>query len=328
MLHLLSFVAGAAMVIGAVADAVWTVLWTERAGGPLSSRLIASVWRRCLASFSGHHTALSLVGPVSVALVLLLWIALVWAGWFLIFSTSDTSVVDAVTGAPGTAVDRLYYAGYTIFTLGNGDMAPNGPSWQIATVLATANGLVLITLGITYLVSVLGALVGKRAFASRVNGLGQSPEQFVVAAWDGRSFAGLDLVLNSLAVDLNRLSTQHLAYPVIHYFHSAVRAQSTAVAVAVLDEAVMLLRLGVAPEARPSHAVLASVASAVSAYLDTLTGGDVSPADTAPPPPSLDVVGRNGVPIVEDATYAGSVGAADDRRRRLRGLVDSDGWTW
>lgn len=325
---LISLSLGLVVLLALIVDAGWTTLWPDRSGGPLSSRLAAFVWRNASGLLAGRHTALSLLGPTVLSLVLLLWVVLLWLGWYLIFSSVETSVVDAVTRETASGFDRFYFVGYTIFTLGNGDFAPNGAAWQLATVLATASGLILVTLAITYLISVLSAVVNKRTFAARVHAMAETPEDFVVKTWDGGAFTGLDLVLSSLAEDLTRLATQHLAYPVIHYYHPSGRRGSAAVAVAVLDETVTILTAGVDSPARPARAVLRSVRGAVEGYLETLSGGSIRWSDADPALPDLDGVRVAGIPTVDDTDYHAERDQARDRRRKLRGLVESDGWEW
>lgn len=69
------------------------------------------------------------------------------------------------TGNPAGTVERLYFTGYTVFTLGNGDFRPGAGTWQLATVAATGTGLVLITLAITYAVG-KGKIAGVACAAS------------------------------------------------------------------------------------------------------------------------------------------------------------------
>ncbi|XVH33461.1 ion channel (plasmid) [Haloferacaceae archaeon DSL9] len=56
----------------------------------------------------------------------------------------------------------MYFTGYTIFTLGNGDFYPTAANWQVTTVLTSASGLLLITLIVTYVLActIQGSSVG------------------------------------------------------------------------------------------------------------------------------------------------------------------------
>jgi len=55
--------------------------------------------------------------------------------------------------------------------MGNSDFTPTDGTWQIATSLTTASGMLFVTMGVSYVLSVLGAVVDKRSFASTVNNI-------------------------------------------------------------------------------------------------------------------------------------------------------------
>ncbi|MDP8905788.1 MAG: potassium channel family protein [Chloroflexota bacterium] len=289
---------------------------------------MALLWRYGRRLVGGRHVVLSLLAPLIVALVLLIRVTVLWAGWLLIFAADEASVVGTVSRQPASGFDRLYFVGYTIFTLGNGDFAPNGPLWQFLTVVASGSRLILVSLAITYLVSILGAVVTKRTFATRVHAMGETPQELVINSWDGDRFSRLEFVLSSLAADLARLGTQHLVYPVVHYYHPVDRRGSSAAAIAMLDAAVTLLSSGVARPGRPSRAVSQSVRGSVGSYLSVMEPGSVTWADSAPPSPDLAPLRLAGIPTVDDAPYLLDVEEQGERRRKLRGPLESDHWHW
>lgn len=96
--------------------------------------------------------------------VLGVWLTLALAGWTILFSAADGAVRDATTGAPAGFVARVYFASYTMFTLGNGEYRPGSGTWQLATAAAagTVLVLVLVTLALTYLVPVAAAVARRR----------------------------------------------------------------------------------------------------------------------------------------------------------------------
>ena len=61
------------------------------------------------------------------------------------------------------------------------------------------------------------------------------------SSWDDRAFTGLELQLTSLTEQINVVTEQHQAYPMVHYFHAAADQQAMATAVAVLDDALTLV---------------------------------------------------------------------------------------
>ena len=83
----------------------------------------------------------------------------------MIFASADSALVDTVSSRRISWPVPLYFTGYTIFTLGNGDFTPTGAFWQLATVLATASGVLFVTSSVTYVLSVLGAVTQKRSWS-------------------------------------------------------------------------------------------------------------------------------------------------------------------
>jgi hypothetical protein len=188
--------------------------------------------------------------------------------------------------------------------------------------------MLFVTMGVSYVLSVLGAVSNKRSFASSVSGIGDDSETFVRSGWDGEDFEGLHLPLNSLAGQLDRLSDQHKSYPILHYYHSEEAKHASAMAVAVFDEAMTVLRFGVPDEDQPNAVLVENARSANENYLETLNNAFIDPAEQEPPPPDLDRLRDAGVPTVSDAEFAAALADLEDRRRKLQGVVNADAWHW
>ncbi|TVP47664.1 MAG: two pore domain potassium channel family protein [Gemmatimonadales bacterium] len=326
---MLSLFIGTALILLTVVDALWTTLWVNGGGGPFSSRLAKVLWwalRKCTSE--GRSWPLGLAGPVVLVVVFLGWVGLLWAGWTLVFSSDPAAVSYVGSGESPDWTGRAYFTGFTLFTLGIGNIVPQRGGWEIATVVASGSGMLLITLGISYVLSVLGAVVTGRAFAGSVAGLGDDAEGIVLRAWDGERYAGLTLALSTLSSQLETMSQQHLAYPVLHFYHARDANTAPAAAVAVLDEALTVLRFGVPASCRPPESVLEGARASVQNYLSTLKGASVEPADRIPRPPALDRLRTAGLPTVSDAAFARSLEALERRRRTLLGMVETDARTW
>ena len=97
---------------------------------------------------------------------------------------------------------------------------------------------------------------------------------------------------------------------------------------AVLDEALLLLADGVAPEARMAPAEVATLRRVLGAYLDTLSVSFVDAAKGAPEAPSLGPLAAAGVPVVEADGFSLAVDGQRQRRRCLLGLVRDAGREW
>ena len=322
-------VLGGVLIVAAAVDSLWTTLWTDGGGGPLTTALSRTVWHGLTALPDRmRHPVMRVAGPLLVLVAVAVWVGLLLAGWWLVFLSGETAVVDATSRVPADGASRLYYVGFGLFTLGVGDYVAQGDGWQLATVVMTASGLFHITLAITYLMQIVSAVVDKRAFASSINALGSVPHEVVASAWDGHGFPALDQRLLGFGDQLGRLTEQHLAYPVLHYVHTGDQNKASPLAIATLDDAVTLLANGVAPGVGPAPTALLTVRRAVTSFLDTvLTALPGSDAPT-PPPPDLAALRAVGIPTVDDRSFAIHLVAAEGRRRQLDLLVQDDARQW
>jgi hypothetical protein len=316
-------VTGITILVVAFMDLLWTALWVSGSAGPVTSRLSNGAWRLALRVARGRHRALSFFGPGSLVGAIAAWSALLWAGWILVFASDPGSVRDAATGLPGGWTERAYFTGYALFTMGNGDMVP-GPGWRIPTVLMNASGIILITLLVSYLVSVVSAVVNLRAFAASVTSLGTSPQAVLAAGWNGRDLRDLDSSFSNYAVALERLAEAHVAYPVLRYYHSTDASKAGPVAVAVLDDALTIA--SAIPEGRrPNRVALRSLRGAIDRYLGSV--GEPRQLLAAPPAPGLDEIHRAEVPV-DTRHLDHQLGELSRRRARLAAVVHEYGWTW
>ncbi|MBD2740419.1 ion channel [Coleofasciculus sp. FACHB-1120] len=321
---------GVALVVSIVVDVLWTTIAVGGGGGPITSRVSNCLWKLLLHRHrsSPSHQMLSVAGYSTIGISTLLWILATWAGWVLIFSTSDRSLISADTKQPADIWERIYFTGYTLVTLGLGDYQPQGKIWQLATATAAANGFFLITLSITYLLSVVSAGTQKRQLATYISSLGYTPTEIVTKAWNGKDFGMLSQHLVAIAPMLALYGQSHFAYPVLHYFHSTRRETAAEVNMAVLDEALTLLEFGIKPEHRPDSVALYPVRQTLSVFLETLTSAYIKPASDVPPLAVLDELRAYGIPTVSDEAFASEVSNLTKRRRLLLALVRNDGWSW
>ncbi|TYP88604.1 potassium channel family protein [Blastococcus xanthinilyticus] len=329
MADTLLIVAGVLLVLAVYGDALATTL-TVGGAGPLTRTVLARLWRLLLGLHRPDSSSKLLTGAGAGLLftTVLLWVAGIWAGWTLVFAGSDT-VVDAQTSLPAGFADVAYYAGFTVFTLGVGDFTASDPAGRFVTALASFGGLFLITLAITYLLSVIGAVVERRAIAVRINALGRSSGEIVAKGWNGSSFSSAFVQqLVALTGQLSTTAEQHLAYPVLHYFRSGQPNTAAPVAVGRLDDAMLLLRAGVAPDARPDDSAVDPVRDVIARYLETASATSTAAPAGTPPAPDLAALRAAGIPAVTDEEFARAAEDEEPRRRLLHQLVKSNGWSW
>ncbi|MFP5309390.1 MAG: hypothetical protein ACLGIR_07390 [Actinomycetes bacterium] len=325
-------VLGAGVLGVVVLDMLWTTVAATAGAGPLTTTVSTRLWdlaRRLCLRRRRRHVAMRTAGVLVVLSVFLTWVAGTVLGWWLVLVSSPAAVVDTSTGEPVTASERLYVAGYVVATLGNGEYRPGLGVWQAVVVLGALTGLAVVTLSITYLVPVTGAVTDRRTLALELSSLGGDAAEVVLSGAAGeRGWHALEQQLAAFAQPLHRTGQRHLAYPVLHHFHDVEPHAALAPRVAVLDDALLLLSAGVHPDHRPDPLPLQVTTAGVGSLLDTLAAAHITPVDEPPPAPDLARLRAAGVPTVSDAEFAAAVEARADRRRLLGGFVHDDGWDW
>lgn len=318
---------GVALIVVTLIDVVLTVVALASRAGPLTSRVTSWLWTLAAPlRRRRRQRLLALLGMSSIIVVVAVWLVLLWIGWTCVLTADPSAVRDTATGRPAGFGDRVYFAGYSVFTLGNGDFRPDGWPWQVATVLASASGLAVVTLAITYIFGIVTAVTTKRQVALVIWSLGRDPHEVVTRSWDGSHLGNLDQRLWSVVPVLARLAEQHLAYPMLHQFHSIDRRSAIAPNVALLNEALMVLQSGVRGWHGVEAATIAALHEVIDAYLATLS---VVGAPHHPPEPTdLSPVADVGLPTVHAREFLAATNAVADRRGRLLAAVLETGWDW
>lgn len=325
--HPVYLVVGVVVLAGLLVEVVWTTM--HRGGGPVTRLLTKTLWG--LAVRTHHrfgrwgHQVMSVVGFTLVLFTVGSWILAVWGGWTLVFMGAPDAVLDAESALPASAAQRLYFTGFTAFTLGMGDFTPaDHLLWQSLTILCSVSGFVLITFALAYLIPVVQNAVAKRVFASQVTALGAEPVEVLRSGWSGRSFSRLQSVLENAVEPLAHLRHAHRAYPVLHFFHEPLASESMAVAVARLDEAVRLAAL--TRDHDLDEGLLRQWDVLVDRFLAQMAG-DTEGVD-APPPCGYERLRDQGVAMPSRRDFERAMRDDEERRRRLSALVHGHGWTW
>lgn len=327
-MRIVLIVVGVLLIVSGALDALWTTLWVDGNAGPFTRR--HNSWtRRAMLKFAGrNHHMLSLTGPVVLMTSVLFWAVTPWIGWVLLFSSDPRSLLDAHRTTPANLPDRIYLTGSLMATLGTGNFTPNGGVWEIASSLAGLDGLFMLTLAVTYMLSIIQAVVAKRSFGSQVWSLGHDAQQFVVHAWDGEHFSAIEAQIVSLTEQLQKVTEQHHAYPMLHFYHEANEKQSVAHNLAVFSEVLLVFAHGVQRSVRPAPSVLFSAQRSVEEFLETLRSAFVEPSDKPTPPPSLEKFESAGIPVVPMAEFEHAIAERLDRRSLLRGFLDGERRDW
>lgn len=327
-MELFYLILGLFLIVAGITDFVWTTLWVDGAAGPITNRSSTLLWRFLRKLSKGKPRTLSLSGPIILSFTLLTWIVLLWAGWTFVFAGNTNLLINSQTLEPVTWTERIYYAGYLIFTLGNGDISPQTGFSQMATVIATGTGMLFITLGVTYLLSILGAVTKKRALAESISGIGRTGDDLVINAWNGRDFQDIDLLLNNLSSELSVITAQHKAYPVLHYYYSEETNEALPVSIVIFDEALTLFNSAIPENVRPNSLLIKEARSSVQSYLNTLQDATEKPPANVPAAVELNTLQQAGLPTVSKEQYADALSGLEEHRRQLSELLKAGAREW
>ena len=310
-------------------DVLVTTL-TLRGGGFLTKRISSWLWHGAtnMHRYKTNHRLLALIGLLIVLGMALLWYFMTWIAWSLIFNSFQDAIINSSDKEPASTWGRIYFAAYTLTTLGRGDYLPTSTGWHLLTGLAAANGFFLVTLSIAYLFPIISAAIQKRSLAIYISTLGGTGDEILANAWNGKDFGNLDQQLINLTPLILALSEQHFAYPVLYYFHTKERTRCLPLSIAALDEAITLLQYAVPAEHRPDPASLNPARRACSAFLKTLKSDYIEPGNYEPSLIPLKLLEQHGIPTVGDRAFKQATKHIIKRRKLLFALVRNDGWSW
>lgn len=234
---------GIILVFIAATDILYTVLSSNGAGylSKYSMKYTAAVFQLA-ARQSGSRKVLKYAGVSLLLSIIVVWILLLWTGVFFIFLYDQNSVFDSTTLIPAGTLDRFYFAGYLLSTLGNGDFKPQTGVWQIVAAVFTFSGFIFLTTAITYFVSIISAVSHKRLLAMTVFDLGASSDEIcstILKLNKGNQLSSEAVNLRTL---FNNHTLNHTSYPISHYFFTQKRNRSASVAAAELNQALDKLR--------------------------------------------------------------------------------------
>jgi hypothetical protein len=118
-------------------------------------------------------------------------------------------------------ITALYYSGFSLTTLGTGNLVPKTAPYRLLTLLEAAIGFSSFTITITYLLSVYNALTARNTFVlslhHRTDGTGDTAELLARLGASGE-LSGVQQDLSNIAKEfIQSLELQH-SYPVLLYF--------------------------------------------------------------------------------------------------------------
>lgn len=220
--------AGFVLLALIVFDIYATVLHSSARYGPVGESLNRLVWRLARGfafrlARGPRHKLLNMIGPLLLPLLILVYLVLLVLAFALIYYPHVPSGFTFAAARPGAGwADAIYFSGCTLTTVGYGDMSPHLTPLRFLALVEAAAGLIVISLAITYMLTVYAGLERKRAVAVSLYhqaGEGADVGGFIAHHFVEGRFYGLRDALRTVTRDLQGLHESHIDHPVIHYFH-------------------------------------------------------------------------------------------------------------
>jgi hypothetical protein len=133
---------------------------------------------RALGRLGGVRVVMALSGTLVMLVVAGFWIGGMWLGWSLVHAGVARSVALSAVGMEPEGHDYFARTGQLLSTLGDGTTEAGTPIWSVVAVLVGVNGMVVLTLSVSFLLAVRETVRMGRSFAAleAVGALEPGPE--------------------------------------------------------------------------------------------------------------------------------------------------------
>jgi hypothetical protein len=297
-------------------------------GGFFSRRLADWAWKLAikLSGKNPHAKILDYAGSIILVVLILAWLLWLWLALSLVYLADTGSVVVTNSGRQASIVGKIYFVGYTLTSLGNGDLKSGSDAWRIVTNLTGITSLFIVSLSISYLLPVLQAAVTKRTLASYIYRMGRSPWEILTNCHAADSFSMLYNRVTNLETMILQHTEQHFAYPILHSFHATDPASSAELNLATLDEALSVLLVFELDDPGQRGQVMV-VRRAIGAFLDRYRAMYLD-ADNAPPPFTYDQDPPWPRDLFIGPAQSSRLDELSERRSTLLASIEQHGWKW
>lgn len=326
-MNILLIIVGVLILAAVLLDMFNTIIHLNGAGY-LSEALSEFIWKIFfrLAKGDGNNRILNLCGAIILLALIFMWISLIWLGYSLIFISDINSVINTRFDTPASIVEKVYYVGYTLTSLGNGGFRAGSHVWEIISNAMGFSSMIFISLGISYLLPVLKAVVDKRTLAVYISGLGETPEEIIKNGFNGNNFRLLYSRFTSIETLILNHAERHLAYPILHYFHSNSKTHSTSLNLTALDEAITIQEIYKIDTSEENYNWQV-LRKALKDFYNRLDRESFYSVEEVPPFDYHTQLSKD-FPDIKFKHAEGDIHKYDEHRKKILGYIEKDGWKW
>jgi Ion channel len=258
VVEFLAVVAGFVVVLVAASDAVSTLVTTRRRRGRHwpTQVFYRRTWRAWVAI--GRRAGpelregfLAVYGPLSLLGLLVTWVALLVAGWGLVW----WGLRSAVSGV-ASYLDAVYFAGVGFFTVGFGDLLPTGDLARLLVLVEAFMGLLTMALVIGYLPTLYGAFSRREVQLLSLDDMSDeatTPIGFLEACYASGGAEAVASAFREWERWADEVFDSHTTYPMLAVFRSRQPGQNWLTALGVvLDAATIVLAAVDGPRTGPA----------------------------------------------------------------------------
>ncbi|WP_035992471.1 potassium channel family protein [Leptolyngbya sp. KIOST-1] len=218
--------AGTGLVLVSLVDIFLTVLHPRSESNLLSIPVAQVVWYLFRAGAQGplkrRDRMLSYGGPTIIVTLIGVWVLLLLLGFALIVWPGLGGGIQAQQGeTPTDFVTALYYTGFSLATLGTGDLVPQGATYRLLMILKSLLGFSVFTLVLSYVLSVYNALTCRNTFALSLHHRSAdtaNSANLLAHLAAGNDTRSLQQNTASIAQNLMQLLELNNSYPLLLYF--------------------------------------------------------------------------------------------------------------
>jgi hypothetical protein len=318
------------LIVGVLYEAFETMLLPRRVTRSfrLTRLFYQNAWRLWTLMAGAIRTArrrsafLSVFGPLSLLVLLGLWALGLIVAFALLQWSLGTPLRGAGDGRPDLGI-YAYFSGVTFFTLGYGDVTPEGAPGRAVAVLETGIGFGFLAVVIGYLPVLYQAFSRREVAINLFDARAGSPPTAGTLLARNARYGDIEL-LSQLLAEWERWAAEilesHISFPVLSFYRSQHDNQSWVAALTVILDASALVISGVPGPVRSQAYLTFAMARHVAVDLcQAVVAPPVDPPEDRLTPDRLRALRES---LREAGLELADGGAAAHRLAELRGMYE------